>query len=301
MFMKKEIFKIKTVDCVIAILNNAPPGYEEMKSIVFEFNDSKYISLLNLPKLKYLDIIQSFNNLALHLTYEPLRQFFNNFIDGFEKTINSSDKGKDVVDKINKALGDLIKMAEMEMALTITSCMGLYGELLQLKELLINDQDHLTILSGWNRPAPANHDFDYESEAIETKTVSKDKTTVKITSVYQLEAPINKNLYLKIYRIESINGSTTDSLGNLYVEVRNLINSESCKEEFILKCITDKIKYGGPRTITLPYKFIYIEEMKYLVDQEIFPRINRNILPVSISNISYRIDLSAIEAFKIIA
>ena len=298
--MKKEILKIKTDDCVITILNNAPSGYEEMKSIVFEFNDSKYISLLNLPKLKYLDSIQSFNNLALHLTYEPLRQFFNNFIDGFEKTINNSDKGKQVVEKINKALRDLIKMAETEMGLTITACMGLYGELLQLKELFLNDQDHLRILSGWNRPAPANHDFHYELEAIEIKTVSKDKTTVKITSVYQLEAPVNKNLYLKIYRIESMDASTTDSLGNLYEEVKNIINSESGKEDFIFKCITDSIKYGGPRTITLPYKFIYIEEMKYLVDQEIFPRINQNILPASISNVSYRIDLSAIEAYKII-
>ena len=299
--MKKEINNIETKDCIIAILNNAPAGYEEMKSIAFRFNDAKYLSLLNLPKLKYLDIIRSFNDLSLHLTYEPLRQFFNNFIDGFEKAIKNSDKGIDVVDKINKALRDLIKMAEKEMALTITGCMGLYGELLQLKELLLNDEDHSKILSGWNRPAPSNHDFDYESEAIEIKTVSKDKTTFKITSVFQLEAPANKNLYLKIYRIESIDGSTTDSLGDLYEEVRKLIKSESYKEEFILKCSTDKIKYGGPRIITLPYKFIKIEEMKYLVDQEIFPRINRNILPGSISNISYRIDLSAVEAFKITA
>ncbi|MEO6734401.1 MAG: PD-(D/E)XK motif protein [Ferruginibacter sp.] len=299
--MKKEINKIETEDCIIAILNNAPTGYEEMKSIAFRFNDAKYLSLLNLPKLKYLDVIQSFNDLSMHLTYEPLRQFFNNFIDGFKKTIKNSDTGMEVVDKINKALGDLIKMAEIELELSITGCMGLYGELLQLKELLLNDNDHSKMLSGWNRPAPANHDFDYESEAIEIKTVSKDKTTVKITSVYQLEAPVNKNLYLKIYRIESIDGSKTDSLGELYEEVRKLIKSESCKEEFILKCITDKIKYGGPRIITLPYKFIQIEEMKYLVNQETFPRIKRNILPGSISNISYRIDLFAIEAFKIIA
>lgn len=297
--MKKEIDKIETADCIVAILNNAPAGFEEMKSIAFRFNDSKYLNLLNLPKLKYLGIIQSFNDLSFHLTYEPLRQFFNNFIDGFEKTIKTSDTGKEVTEKINKALRDLIKMAEKEMDLSLTGCMGLYGELLQLKEFLLNDPDHSKIISGWNRPAPANHDFDYDTEAIETKTVSKDKTTVKITSAFQLEAPIYKKLYLKIYRIEAIDQSATDSLGDLYSDIKDIITTDSLKEEFVSKCINDGLKYGGPGVITLPYKFIRIEEMKYLVDQTLFPRINRQILPVAISNISYRIDLSAIERFKI--
>jgi hypothetical protein len=297
--MKKEINKIETVDCIISILNNAPAGFEEMKSIAFRFNDTKYLNLLNLPKLKYLDIIQSFNDLSFHLTYEPLRQFFNNFIDGFEKTIKTSDTGKDVVDKINKALRDLIKMAEREMDLSLTSCMGLYGELLQLKELLSNDSDHSKILSGWNRPAPTNHDFDYDRDAIEIKTLSKDKTTVKITSAYQLEAPDGKSLYLKIYRIEAIDRSSTDSLGDLYTEIRGLINTDLLKENFVLKCLNDGLRYGGPGVITLPYKFIRIEEMKYFVDQTLFPRIDRQTLPASISNISYSIDLSAIINFKI--
>lgn len=297
--MRKEINKIETEDCIVSILNNAPAGFEEMKSIAFRFNDSKYLNLLNLPKLKYLDIIQSFNELSFHLAYEPLRQFFNNFIDGFEKTIKASDTGKEVADKINKALRDLIKMAEKEMDLSLTGCMGLYGELLQLKELLSNDSDHSKILSGWNRPAPANHDFDYEKEAIEIKTISKDKTTVKITSAFQLEAPSEKLLYLKIYRIEAIDRSDTDSLGDIYTEIRGLINTDSLNEEFVLKCSNDGLRYGGPGVITLPYKFIQIEEMKYLIDQEEFPRINRHALPSSISNVSYGIDLSAIESFKI--
>lgn len=297
--MSKQIIKIETVDCIISILNNAPEGFEELKSISFHFNDSKYLDFLNVPKLKYLDIIQSLNDLSFHLTYEPLRLFFNNFIDGFQKTIKNSDSGKDVVEKINKALRDLVKMAEKEMELPVTSCMGLFGELLQLKELLLSNNEEALILSGWNRPAPSNHDFDYDAEAIEIKAISKDKTTVKITSSFQLEAPANKVLFLKIYRMESIGSNTTDSLGELYEEIKNLIKSDVCKDEFVIKCITDKVKYGGPRMITLPYKFIQIEEMKYLVNQDLFPRIKRQDLPSSISNISYSIDLSALEAFKL--
>lgn len=297
--MKKEIDNIETPDCIVSILNNAPPGFEAIKSIAFRFNDSKCLSLLRLPKLKYLDIIQSFSNLSFHLTYEPLRQFFNNFIDGFRKSILPTDTGKEVVDKINKALGDLIKMAEREMEISLIACMGLYGELLQLKEFLINAPEQEKILAGWNRPAPANHDFDYENEALEIKTISKDKTTVKITSAFQLEAPTGKILHLKIYRLEAIEDRTTDSLGDLFTEIRGIINTDSLREEFELKCVNDKLKYGGPGVVTLPYKFVQIEEMKYLVNPSSFPRINRQTIPASISNISYSIDLSAIESFRV--
>jgi hypothetical protein len=298
--MKEEIKKIQTIDCEVSILNNAPEGYEEIKSIVFRFNDARFLQLLELPKLKYIDVVGYLETLSFHLTYEPLRDFFNNFIEGFEKTIKNSDTGKEVADKINKAIRDLIKIAEKEFDLSLIGCMGLYGELLHLKELLLQSEDHQSIVSGWNRPAPSNHDFDYDTQVTEIKTVSKDKTTVSITSAFQLEAPKEKELYLKIYRIETIDRSTTDSLGDLYTEVLGIINEDLIKQEFILKCITEKLRYGGPGIITLRYKFIVIEEMKYFVDQLTFPRIDRNKLPGSVSNISYSIDLSALEEFRLI-
>jgi hypothetical protein len=297
--MKTGVKNIRTKDCLIIILNNAPEGFEELKGLAFHFNDVIFINALKLPKLKYMDIVQFNTDLSFHLTYEPLRQFFNNFIDGFEKVIKKSDSGIEVVEKINKALRDLIKMAEKELELSLSVCMGLYGELFQLRTLLLNSSDHNKVLSGWNRPAPSNHDFDYEMEAIEIKTISKDKTTVKITSAFQLEAPFGKSLFLKVYRLDTIKQSAIDSLGELYDEIKSIINSEFLRNEFVTKCINDNIKYGGPRIVTLDYKFILLDEMMFIVDQELFPRVNRLNLPSSISNISYSIDLSSIVKFQI--
>jgi hypothetical protein len=297
--MKKEIITLNTLDCEITILNNAPPGFEAMKSIVFKFSNATFLNAIKIPNLKYLDVIESFNELSLHLSYEPLREFFNNFIEGLKKTITTMDSGSLVIDKINKAIADMIKMAEREMDLSLLNCMGLYGELLQLKNYLLNNNDQAYILSGWNRPAPANHDFDFETEAIEIKTISKDKTTVRITSAFQLEAPKGKSLILKIYRIEAIQQSITDSLGDLYQEIWDMLTSDVIKDEFAMKCITDRIKYGGPKITKLPFKFILLEEVKYNVDQNLFPRIKRQDLTTAISNINYSIDLSAIENYKI--
>ena len=110
--MKREITTIKTPECEITILNNAPFGFEKMKSIVFKFNNHNFLKALKIPNLKYLDIIESFNELSIHLTYDPLRDFFNSFIAGFEKSITTSDSGSLVIEKINKAISDLVKMAE---------------------------------------------------------------------------------------------------------------------------------------------------------------------------------------------
>jgi hypothetical protein len=298
--MNNGLIRTKTKDCLIVVLDNAPEGFESLKSLAFHFNDLKFIEVLKLPKLKYLDVIQINTDISLHLKYEPLRLFFNNFIDGLIKVINKTDSGFEVSNKINKAIGDLIKLAEKELCLTLTSCMGLYGELLHLKDLLIKNANHSEILSGWNRPAPSNHDFDYETETIEIKTISKDNTTVKITSFFQLEAPKLKKLYLKIYRIETVYGNTTDSLGDLYNEIKNILNQSLLKEEFISKCSNDITKYCGPDFINLSYKFVVIEEIKYFVDQELFPRIRKNTLSPSINNVSYTIDLSGIDQFIII-
>ena len=145
----KEIRKINTPNCIVTILDNAPCGYEEMKSLAFRFDDAKFLQLIKLPKLKYLDIVQVNNDLLIQLNYDPLREFFNSFIDGFESRVNLDDRGDAIAYLINKSIKDLIKIAEKELELSLVACMGLYGELLQLKELLTEKSDHSYILSGW--------------------------------------------------------------------------------------------------------------------------------------------------------
>ena len=49
----------------------------------------------------------------------------------------------------------------------------------------------------------------------------------------------------------------------------------------------------------LDYKFITIEDFKYNVDQQEFPRIRKEKIDSGLSKVSYSIDVSSIEAFKI--
>ena len=49
----------------------------------------------------------------------------------------------------------------------------------------------------------------------------------------------------------------------------------------------------------LDYKFTIIEDFLYVVDQNGFPRIRKDNLDLGISKVSYNLDISAIDNFKI--
>ena len=155
------------------------------------------------------------------------------------------------------------------------------------------------ILEGWHRPAPANHDFDYKDYTIEVKTVSRSNTTFKVTSEDQLSAIEEKPLNLQLYRIENVNKSQIDSLGILYNEITEKLQS-GLVNVFQIKCAEDSFcEYLGPKYMPLDYKFTIIEEFLYFVDQNNFPRINKENIDIGISKVSYNLDISVIDKFKI--
>lgn len=57
--------------------------------------------------------------------------------------------------------------------------------------------------------------------------------------------------------------------------------------------------YLGPNHTTLDFKFIVIEDFLYDVNQVTFPRIRKEKIDLGLSKISYNIDISSFEKFKI--
>ena len=48
------------------------------------------------------------------------------------------------------------------------------------------------------------------------------------------------------------------------------------------------------------YKFLIIEDFLFGVNQELFPRIKKEKIDIGLSKISYNLDISSIEEFKIL-
>ena len=51
--------------------------------------------------------------------------------------------------------------------------------------------------------------------------------------------------------------------------------------------------------VSIYYKFITIEDFKYKVKKKKFPRIKKEKIDTGLSKVSYNIDVSSIEEFKI--
>lgn len=284
----------ETVKIIESSLNQV-----ETKILWIQFNSVNDLKALFTPRLENIGFVKMENTIEVSLKNPSFREFFNDWVIRFLEKIK--DDPSDIrVEKFNKEIKAIIKLGQKEKKLSMNLARGLFGEFLVLKAYL-NDQIYTQneILNGWHRPAPANHDFDYEEFSLEVKTVSRDNTTINITSEHQLMANENKPLHLQLFRIENINLSNVDSLGVLFTEISALLDP-GLVNIFEIKCSEDPFcEYLGPEFMELDYKFTVIEDFLFNVDQQDFPRIKKENLDPGISKTSYNIDISSLTDFII--
>lgn len=272
----------------------------ETKILWISFDLSIDMKTLFTPRLENISFIKVDNTITVNLKNPDFREVFNDWVERFSLKINVEDDGELIVEKFNNDIKALILIGKKENKLSWESARGLYGEFLVIKKYLIENKfPQINIIEGWHRPAPANHDFDYEEFSLEVKTVSRDSTTVKITSQFQLDSIENKPLLLNCFRIEKIEKSNVDSLGDLFNQIKNIL-TPTVFNLFEIKCVEDTFcEYLGPESTPLDYKFTLLEDNLYIVDQSLFPRVKKQDLNPAISKFSYSIDISSFESFKI--
>lgn len=272
----------------------------ETKILEIQFPNDINTKPLFTPKLENLGFILVDHTITINLKNPTFREQFNDWIERFVIKINSVGNSEMLIETFNNEIKAIVLLGQKEKKPSMSAARGLYGELLVLESHLDDkkySQDK--ILEGWHRPAPANHDFDYEDHTLEVKTVSRSNTTIKITSEDQLTAVENKTLYLKMYRIENVNKSHIDSLGILFNNIKEKLQP-MLVNTFEIKCAEDIFcEYLGPDYMPLDYKFTIIEDFLYDVNQKDFPRIRKMDLDNGISKVSYNIDISSIEKHKI--
>jgi hypothetical protein len=274
-------------------------GQADSFSLMITLKPGLKMKMMRLPKLRYLDIVCTDKNFIIHLNNERLRLLFNDFIFGLMDRFYPSMILDDLAIVIENSVIGLVRLAEREMEMSLESAMGLYGELMELRNNIKRMVTPAEALRGWQRPSPANHDFDYEGFSTEVKCVSKSGSAVKISSVYQLQAQPDKKLYLQVYRLDCIKSSDEDSIGEIYNEICKDILPPNLVNDFTSKCEENGNHYGGPAIQAINYKFVVLESVTFDTNSDLFPRVHRSGVHPAISDISYSIDLSALEPFKI--
>lgn len=182
--------------------------------------------------------------------------------------------------------------------LTFEEQMGLYGELYFLRAWLNKfPKAAPVVLDCWKGPLMNRIDYISNKTGVEIKTVApKIKEEIRISSERQLErTPITKTLYLYILKLD-ISTSEGESLFDILEDITDILKLRAPSaivqlENLLLELRIVKEDYIND-------KFSLIEDMAYLVD-DAFPKITPNMLPKGVSYVSYSVDLTHCEDFRV--
>lgn len=174
---------------------------------------------------------------------------------------------------------------------------GLIAELTLLSELISNNpllKEEL--IESWYGPDRLQHDFIFNSVAIEVKSVSNlDKKSVSISSEHQLESNLDQ-LYLRVYSIVKSSVAVENSV-NLNRIINNIskqldINERARFDEKLIECgYVPNEKYDE-----LNYR---VELLNNYEITENFPKLTSSSLANGVLNVKYDIDLNKIESFSV--
>ena len=288
------------IDDIVRVIESIETDIET-KMLWLKFDSENNLEALFTPKLANIGFAKVDRTITVTLKNPSFRDFFNDWVTRFLDKIDVNDTSEILIEKFNNEIKAIVLLGQKEKKMSVNAAKGLYAEFLVLKQYLDEGQyTQVEVLQGWHRPAPANHDFDYEDFSLEVKATSRDSTTIKITSEHQLMAIDDKPLHLHLYRIDTVEKSNEDTLGELFLLIKEQLET-GLVNVFEMKCAEDKFcKYLGPEHMPLDYKFLIIEDFLFGVNQELFPRIKKEKIDIGLSKISYNLDISSIEEFKIL-
>lgn len=171
---------------------------------------------------------------------------------------------------------------------------GLLGELLFLKNEMFPVWGVNCSISSWSGPDYSKKDFSLGNTWFEVKTIEFGKNTVEISSIEQLESPMEG--VLAVYQVERMapeyNGVT---ISVIIDEIIREITSLHDKEKFLEKLHNIGFHFSEEYD---DYVYDIRNLTKYKVDGS-FPKISRNSLHKAIAKAAYEITLSDILIFKI--
>ena len=172
---------------------------------------------------------------------------------------------------------------------------GLYGELVFLEFLIDNSREPINyVLSSWKGPYDANHDFHFTEKTIEVKTKRKNGNLINISSEYQLEPEVGKDLELAVISVVLVKDSG-DNLKLILDRIREKTLSKGGNISIISEALAEKnltfanvIEYDH-------FQFKATTIQLFHCDHPSFPKLVRSELHNAVQNISYKLAITSID------
>ncbi|MDX6746829.1 PD-(D/E)XK motif protein [Polaribacter sp. PL03] len=180
---------------------------------------------------------------------------------------------------------------------------GLYGELTVVDELLIKSSlsDVNEVLQSWQGPYDANTDFIFDKKNIEVKTKNYDSSIIRISSEFQLDDELGKELELLVVSLETDNNLGED-LEALVNKLKGHILDANGDVSILFEALAQKNLFTSNLKEYSNYKFTLKKHETYscnmiLENNEVFPRLMDTLLPDYIKKVKYNINLQELNSF----
>lgn len=259
-------------------------------------NDEDIISLKGIT-VKKVDESGIFSRLYLILNRKEDSEIFLTLCEDLINIANKYDNSEQVIIAVENRLKRWQQLLRNDnySALTIERQMGLFSEILCLKNNIATEVGIKDAIISWVGPDFDKQDFLIDSAVIEIKSYRTTKgEIVHISSLQQLQSP-KTPLYLVAYGLTISDRGL--SVSDMIESVIRQIDDEWLLDKFELKLF----EYGyiaGLSNKHKLYRFLVDNEKVYQITDK-FPRIQRQDIMNQIISVKYAVDLSQCSEFEV--
>lgn len=205
---------------------------------------------------------------------------------------------EDLIDAVEIRLRrwQLLLKREMQRGLTLEIQMGLFSELMCLREIIAPAAGFRQAVSSWVGPAYDKQDFLLANSAVEVKSYRTSKgPSVEISSVQQLSSE-KEILYLVTYGLTiSEKGMSVEDLAR---SIEAVLKTEPVQASELFE--TKLMKYGyAPELIKEPLIKFKADKIRAYEVKNDFPKIEPQNIKSQIISVEYVIDLNQCAGYQI--
>jgi len=173
---------------------------------------------------------------------------------------------------------------------------GLLGELLLIRNYLLDRGDAYSTICSWKGCKGANHDFQFRLSCIEVKTTSSNTPhAFHVSNIRQLDSPGQGQLFIFYIVIEESEAGV-DSLPSIINSLRERLEGQAL--DAFEDCLLDAGYIESQSEIyDTPRYSLRREHFFRVVDS--FPRLCENLLPPGVEEVSYQVAIAACAAFEV--
>lgn len=236
-----------------------------------------------------------YNVLRFTLVNDEVADLFYKFCEDLvEQTSGLTEEGQGYLVITNRfAQWKQLFVSSRKQRLTEAEIMGLIAEILFLRGWLSEKYSLIEALQAWSGQELTHKDFSVDDTWYEVKAISRGKSTVRISSLEQLDSESSGQLV--VFPLEKMSEEYNGvSLNRLVSDTSQLFSTMEDRDIF-----KRKVALQGYEPSSFYDSFVFaVGDMKRFVVDDSFPRLTRKDVPASVANCIYDLLLRDLEKYE---